>query len=215
MRKLSLFSLLAFSFAFIITSCTKEGPEGPVGATGAQGPTGATGPTGPTGPTGLTGPAGSANVTYSAWYGPGSGGGTAWAGAINFGTQTNYVDKAAPGVTSTMISQGVILVYARLNGYATTIWPTGNVSNMPITVMYVSGGTQIDTWRAEYTVGNIRVNFQNSTNLYLPAGMSTGYEFRYVLIPGAVSGGRSASHTKEELQSMSYNQVCQLYNIQP
>lgn len=227
MRKFSLLSILLLAFAFIASNCTKEGPEGPAGATGPQGPTGlggaagATGPTGPTGPSGPTGPqgpAGTANVIYSAWYGPGAGGGTPWAGAVNFGIQTNFVDKAAPGVTATMMNQGAIIVYARLNGYNTAIWPTGNVSIMPITVMYVSGGTQIDTWRAEYTVGNIRVNFQNNNNLYLPTGMSTTYEFRYVLIPGGVAGGRNANvgntgYSLEQFKTMSYEEATRALRI--
>src|ERR1700741_3785109 len=134
MRKFRLLSLLLLAFAFIAVNCTKEGPEGPAGATGPQGPVGATGsggptgpsgPTGPAGPTGPQGPPGTANVIYSTWYGPGVNGGTAWAGAVNLGTQTNFVDKPAPGVTASMITQGAIIVYARLNGYVTSVWPAG------------------------------------------------------------------------------------------
>jgi len=228
MRKFRLLSLLVLAITFITVSCTKEGPEGPAGATGVQGPTGATGaagaagpagPAGPAGTTGATGPAGTANVIYSGWFGPGTGGGTAWAGAIQFGTQTNFVDKAAPGITATMMTQGAILVYGRLNGYNVAIWPTNNVSQLPVTVQYVSGTSQVDTWRGEASVGNLRINFQNSGNLYLPAGMGLAHEFRYVLIPGGVAGGRGAGpymgYTEQQLRSMSYQDVCSAFNIVP
>jgi hypothetical protein len=50
-------------------------------------------------------------------------------------------------------------------------------------------------------------------------GFSDGsYSTRYVIIPGGVAGGRmvtgpAAGHTVEELRAMSYQQICQMFNI--
>jgi hypothetical protein len=220
MRKFKLLSLLLLVIAFITINCTKEGPEGPAGATGAQGPTGGSGgagptgpagpsgPAGPTGPTGPQGPAGTANVIYSAWFTSG-----AWTGT---GTNYAYFDKAAPGATAAIRDNGVILAYARLSGDATNIRP------LPATT---GTGSAIILWNFLSTaVGNIRFSVENPAAIVNP---SVANEFRYVLIPGTVLGGRSAggvnvptgvggtNYTIAQIKAMSYSQVCRLFNIQP
>lgn len=218
MRKLRLLSLLAFAVAFIAISCTKEGPEGPAGATGAQGPTGATGPVGPTGPTGPTGPsgptgptgpqgpAGTANVIYSAWA------------TSPFATRDTSVDGTlfkvthinAPSLSAAILSQGVVITYMRLpGGIETTMLPFASMA----------GGTTsiISTWNvAQKIFINRHTVGCNTAGCLL--GMSSLLEYRYVLIPGAVSGGRfsgvgGTSYTAEEIKAMPYARVCQLFNI--
>ena len=121
MRKFRLLSLLFLAISFIAVSCTKEGPEGPAGATGAQGPAGiggttgatgpagATGPQGPVGPTGPQGPAGTANVIYSSWFTFAT---ADWVDSaiVNVGSAKRAI-RTAPGITSTVMNQGVILSY--------------------------------------------------------------------------------------------------------
>lgn len=188
MRKSRLLSLLLIAVAFLAVNCTKEGPEGPAGATGPQGPAGASGATGATG---ATGPAGTANVIYSAWFTSG-----AWVGS---GTTFAYFDKAAPGVTAAIRDNGVILAYARLAGDATNIRP------LPATT---GGGVSSILWNFLSTaVGTIRFTVESSAVI----APSATNEFRYVLIPGGVLGGRGTETI--DPRSLSYDEVCALYNI--
>lgn len=220
MRKFRLLSLLALAITFIAASCTKEGPEGPAGGTGAQGPTGATGatgptgpvgptgPAGPTGPTGPQGPAGTANVIYSAWA------------TSPFATRDTTVDGTlyrithinAPSLSASILNQGVVLTYTRLV-------PGIEPSLLPFASNAGGSSTIIGTWN---TTQKIFIN-RITIGCNLPAcliGLSTFLEYRYVLIPGVVSGGRSATvpgtnYTVDQIKAMSYERVCQLFKIQP
>ncbi|MBL7733639.1 MAG: collagen-like protein [Chitinophagaceae bacterium] len=216
MRKLRLLSLLAFAVAFIAISCTKEGPEGPVGATGPQGPTGATGgngatgptgPQGPQGPTGPQGPAGTANVIYSAWA-------TSPFAARDTtvdGTLYRVTHITAPSLSTAILNQGVVLTYLRLAGVLeTTMLPFASYSGGTTSIMSTWNVSQ-KIFINRHTVGC------NAAGCLL--GISSSIEYRYVLIPGAVSGGRNAGgvggtgYSAEELKGMSYERVCQLLNI--
>lgn len=218
MRKLRLLSILALATTFIVISCTKEGPEGPVGATGPQGPTGATGATGPTGPTGPQGPAGptgpqgpagSANVIYSAWA-------TSTSGirdtTVDGGTFFKVTHITAPSLSQAILDQGLVLTYMRLTGVVP-------VTALPYTAM--AGGTTsiISTWNV---VQKIFINRHtvNCASAACAIGMSSSLEYRYILIPGAIAGGRSAgvggtNYTAEQLKAMPYEQVCRLFNVKP
>ncbi len=226
MRKINLFSLLALAITFLAVSCTKEGPEGPAGAQGAQGPTGAQGPVGPTGPTGPTGPAGptgpvgpqgpagTANVIYSSWAAVST-------FTIIDTTLPDFVSvkrwiRPAPSLTQAIVDNGIVLSYCRV--------PIGGVSvNGPNLLPYIFPfGSSI------FLLNQIPVA---SKIIYYTADMTTGVgwtpngilEIRYVLIPGGVSGGRSAEkaceingqvYTENQLKAMSYQQICALLKIQ-
>ncbi len=218
MRKFRLLSLLLLAIAFIAINCTKEGPEGPVGSTGAQGPTGipgatgAAGPAGPTGPagttgaTGATGPIGTANVIYSAWTADIS---TDWAdstmGLLGTAKRRNV---AAPGVSLSIMNQGLVFVYSR--GAA-----TGPSAPLPFAFLFL--GTNFNLgYRLD--VGRI-ILYMNNPNTGAAVPISAfGGDFRYVLIPGGVAGGRSTglggtNYTAAQLRAMSYSQICTLFNI--
>lgn len=218
MRKFRLLSLLALAFAFIAVSCTKEGPEGPAGATGPQGPVGANGATGPAGPIGPTGPAGAtgatgpqgppgtANVIYSSWA------------TSPFATRDTTVDGTlfkvthinAPSLSQAILDQGVVLTYLRLTGV------------VPVTVLpfaSMAGGTTsiMATWNV---LQKIFIN-RHTVNCNLAGcllNISNAIEYRYVLIPGVVAGGRSAgvggtNYTPDQVRAMSYEQVCRIFNV--
>ena len=221
MRKYRLLSLLALAITFLAVSCTKEGPEGPVGAAGAQGPTGPVGPTGPAGPTGPTGPAGptgptgpqgppgTANVIYSVWFSP-----TAWLGSPGGQPDLDrYFDRAAPGVTTSIIDNGVVLGYCKLVGAPAIVQP------LPATT---TSGTTTVIWNFSIlTTGTLRyyVDFIDNAFAFNPALTN---QFRYVIIPGGVAGGRTAEkaaeinghvYTESDLKAMSYEQICNLLRI--
>ncbi len=165
-------------------------PQGTSGAAGAQG---------------ATGEAGTANVIYSDWFTP-----SAYALSVNFGENNIYYDQAATGITQVILDSGVVLTYGKLDGYTSTIWPTNQVAQLPITVVYQSSGAQIDTWSAYATVGNLRINFTNNTNLYTNTGLSTSHTFRYILIPGGVHGNRLSGPLPDY---SDYEAVCKYYGI--
>lgn len=182
--KLSIASLLIV-ISFITLSCSEEGPAGPAGPAG---PTGATGATGALGATGATGPTGTANVVYGEWYTP-----AAYDVTTVFGMKKFTNTVAVPEITQELLDNGVVLVYGKLLGYNPSIWPAGQVSQLPITLTYVSGSTVYDTWSALATVGNLKIEFVNSGNIY--NSISNAHQFRFVAIPGGVAaaGGRLAN----------------------
>ncbi len=225
MKKFRFLSLLFLAVTFILVNCTKEGPQGPSGATGPQGPagntgatgaTGATGPAGPQGPVGATGPAGpqgpvgatgatgSANVIYSAWINTGS---VTWADTTNpdLGTISAASIYTAT-VTSSIINQGVVLGY----------WQnSGNTNPMPY--LFNSG----DILQISFIpyVGRVMFYIADLTTSDASGLVPNGL-MRYIIIPGAVAGGRMAGwqptyygYTAEQLKAMSYHQVCGLLHI--
>jgi hypothetical protein len=225
MRKFRLLSLLLLAIAFIAVQCTKEGPEGPAGATGPQGPVGATGatgaagptgPAGPAGPTGPTGPAGTANVIYSPWTNFAAASWSAPSGG-NPINERNY-NIAAPGVTATMIDRGLVVTYVKT--------PAGNTYSLPVIFFYNAGPAVQQYLDSRLFVGQIQLRFFNVSSITDPGTIDAPAQYRYILIPGGVAGGRSANGEKEveirgqiytetELKSMSYQQLCSLLNIQP
>lgn len=221
MRKFKSLSLLLLATAFVFVNCSKEGPEGPGGATGPQGPAGATGPAGAagtagaTGATGAAGPAGSANVIYSAWF---SFTGADWADSTmpNIGTAARAI-KLAPGITTNIINQGVILSYM-----AFTTNPNTAFYSLPFNVTGYSPGGVIGFLPVTGKV--VYYSVENGGTSGGP--VSTLFSFRYVIIPGGVAGGRGGNtekiaeikgqyYTETQLKAMSYSQVCTLLNIAP
>ena len=225
MRKFKLFSLLSLAIVFIALSCTKEGPEGPAGATGPQGPVGLggpagptgpigpSGPAGPTGPTGPQGPAGTANVIYTAWT---SFQEASWVLENYFGQTARRHPITAPGVTTAMINQGVVLVYFR----------GGGATEPTILPLQFFNFTQPKWQLINYTltVGTIQVRFMNLNDNLDPgvfgAPTNANNQWRYVLIPGGVAGGRATgvggtSYTAEQVKAMPYLEMCRVFKIQP
>lgn len=129
---------------------------------------------------GPQGPAGTANVIYSDWYTPAT-----YAKTTVFGTTYFTANIAASKITQAILDNGTVVVYAKLNGYNPVIWPTDQVSQLPISINYMSGTTpNLDVWSAAYTVGNVSISLTSSTNAY--SSISNAHQFRYVIIPGGV-----------------------------
>lgn len=218
MRKFSSLSLLFLAISFIAVSCTKEGPEGPAGATGPQGPagiagstgatgaTGATGPQGPVGPVGPQGPAGTANVIYSNWFSFAT---TDWVDTTmtNLGT-VRRANKFTASVTQSVVDGGVVL------GYFATSLPAVGAYTLPfitnttpaLNIAHLATAGRVIFYAGVVQTGGGAVN--------IPAT----YAFRYVIIPGGVAGGRSATvgntgYTADQLKAMPYEDVVRVLNI--
>ena len=153
---------------------------------------------------GPAGPAGSANVIYADWIKP-----TAYKKDTVFETYHFYYDIAASKITQAILDNGTVIVYARLNGYNTLIWPVNNVAALPIILNYkfATGGiTYTDTWSAITSVGKIRIDFVNNNNFY--NNIATTHSFRYVIIPGGMHTA-SVTHTNFN----NYAEVKQVFNL--
>jgi len=213
-------SLSLLAFVFIMASCTKEGPAGPQGVAGSQGaagatgapgtpgttgPTGPTGPQGPQGPTGPQGPAGTANVIYSGWFAAST---LTWADSTHATLGTiSRGNRAAPGVTAAVIDNGVVTSYYRASS-------TGAATALPMlsgtTANLIQYATLLRAGTITYFVANLTSG--NATGVVPPG------EFRYVIIPGSVAGGRMMSgpasgYSVSQLQRMPYDQVASLLHL--
>ena len=186
------FPLFALGVILILFSCTKQGPTGATGPQGPQGPAGSPGVAGPKGDTGT------ANVMYSDWFTPDT-----YTKDTVFGTYHFYYDKPDSAITQEILDSGIVLTYGKLDGYTSLIWPTNQVSLMPITLVYRIGATiYTDSWSALATVGNLRIQFTNDKNYY--NSVSPDHQFRYIIIPGGV---KAFSIPKD------YKTLCQQYKI--
>ncbi len=202
MKKINNLLFVLAAAALFLSSCGKDGAVGPQGPIG---PSGATGPTGPTGTTGATGAKGTANVIYSNWFTLSP---KTYKKDTVFTTWHIYADTAIAGFTQTVLDKGTVLVYGKLVGYNPTIWPTDQVSPMPITITYIEGSTTYtDVWSALATPGNLRIDFVDNQNLY--GSISSAHQYRYVIIPGA----QLAAAVKNHVNLKNYGEVKQAFNL--
>jgi len=196
MRKFRLLSLLLVTIAFLAVNCTKEGPEGPAGAAGPQGP------------------AGTANVIYSSWINEGPWADTSMVSLeVVSGGKASRMIVAAPSLSSAVLDQGVVLSYIK-----TSLSP-GSPILLPY---YIGGNSGLIEIGSRPQIQKIIYYwyFPTSPGTQATGALGASTQFRYVIIPGAVSGGRMANgqttyygRTETELKSMSYHDVCTLFSI--
>jgi hypothetical protein len=182
MKKYVLLAVTAIASIFIVTSC-KKGDIGPQGLQGPQGP---------------QGPVGSPNVMYSNWFTPAT-----YKKDTIFGSWGFSHTQPVAAITQPILDSGVVLTFAKLQGYNSLVWPAGQVGQLPITITYMQGGIQNDTWHARAFVGNLKIRFVNDNNIY--TSIANQHQFRYIIIPGAVAAGR--------MRQLSYEELCRQYNI--
>ncbi len=225
MRKLRLLSILLLAIVFVFVNCTKEGPEGPVGGTGAQGPTGATGangatgPVGPTGPLGPVGPAGptgatgSANVIYSAWLtSPYASRDTSIDGTCH---RVRHLD--APSLIAAILNQGVMITYMRVGSIGPYLLPyTSDAGGATNQIEAIYAVQKIFVTRK--TFGSCRFTAADPGTAPVLVNLPGSLEYRYILIPGVIGGGRimsgaAAGYTPEQLKAMTYEEIIRLFNI--
>ncbi|MCR6719006.1 MAG: hypothetical protein NVV59_01685 [Chitinophagaceae bacterium] len=126
--------------------------------------------------------------------------------------------KAAPGVTQAVLNNGLVLSYMKLNPDGTS-GNTSSIRQLP----YTNPGAGNEYIQLAYT-GNITYAHISTAVPGVAVTASSGsLEFRYVIIPGSVSGGRSATdqffeingeyYTGASLKTMPYQQLCALLNI--
>jgi len=143
---------------------------------------------------GEPGPAGlDATVYYSQWITPSD-----WLGTSG----DWYFDVNAPDLKADIVESGVILAYVSLDG---DVYESNAVRPLPAYAV----GANWDFLIPEYEV----IEF---TSDMISKPLTTGNNFRFIAIPGNVETLKSASiknKSEQELKSMSYKDVCKLYNI--
>jgi len=171
-----------------------RGAQGPKGDKGDRGETGPQGPRGATGATGPQGPAGTANVIYSNWMSFSQ----SQRDTVIDGTNLKVNHLAAPKLTQSIIDNGLVVVYWR---YLST------VVQLPYTSDAGSGTGPAKTSTISFVpkpgvIYITRYTHDNSASI----GFGT-IQFRYVLIPGAVSA------TIGNINLEDYNAVRTAFNI--
>jgi hypothetical protein len=157
-----------------------------IGCSKSNGTKGDTGATGPAGATGATGAAGPDSVLHSAWL------------SLNtpFVSDDSLYEEsiAAAGITQDIIDNGAILAYLGFDD------GSGGTQ-----VLSANSGVFTDL-QISYSVGAIQV---------LALDDYSGVGFRYVLIPGSILTGNSSGkkYTKQQVQSMSYQQVQKTFGL--
>ena len=179
-----------FLIALLALSC-KKGDTGPAGATGT------------------------ANVIYSDWFTPAS-----YKKDTVFGSYGFNYDTAVAGITQPIVDSGTVIVFGKLDGYITNVWPTAQVAALPIIITYMDGSTpNIDTWSALVTTGNLRIRLVSSLNAY--GSISHAHQFRYIIIPGGTKATASVTpgqvtgrgNVLLNYSHMSYEAVCQQLGV--
>ncbi|SDS50341.1 hypothetical protein SAMN05216490_1271 [Mucilaginibacter mallensis] len=132
-------------------------------------------------PVSLQGPPGTANVMYTDWFTP-----PTYKKDTVFGVYGFSAKEAIPAITQSILDNGTVITYGKLNGYVSSIWPTNQVSELPISITYMDGSAaNIDTWSAFATPGTLEIRLVSSLNAY--GGISNAHQFRCIVIPGGVN----------------------------
>jgi hypothetical protein len=192
----------------LAASCTKEGPQGPTGSQGSQGANGISGATGQTGAQGPQGNPGTANVIFSAWS---LGSSMTWSDTTVSSVPYKSSAWVSASLTQDVLDNGAVLIYART--------PDNFVYQLPA-AMYTGATTMdFDQYRSIGSVGSLTLLHTKSVGgiFEAPTGQQN-VSFRYVFIPGGVSSGRVASgpvagYSIEQLQTMPYAQIANLFRI--
>jgi hypothetical protein len=143
---------------------------------------------GPQGPSGKD-----ATVYYSEWFTP-----VTWSG----GSGDWFFAANAPDLTQPIVENGVVLAYCWL---ADDVYEGTTVRLLPA---YAAGAN----WSfLIHQYGSIEF----TSDMFGPP-LTTGNKFRFVAIPGTITALKSTAsgaRSEKELRSMSYSEICRLYNI--
>jgi hypothetical protein len=162
-----------------------------IGCEGEQGPKGDPGEQGEQGIQGVKGDQGdpgTANVIYSEWATLDG----VWRDTSMFGGSFKVNHLMAADVTEDIMDNGVVLCYA---SYASSVTP------LPYTNSSYTMSFQLDPGKVLFTT--IKPDLTGGVELI------NTMEFRYIIIPG----GTAATKAAVDYNSMSYSEVCSMFDI--
>lgn len=190
MKTLKLMSMLLL-ITIVAISCKKEtGPTGPAGANGTNGTNGATG---------------TANVIYSQWIGFDA---AKWSAAVTeFGKTMRIYTDSTNIITQKVVDSAAVLVYFKAIGNNQTSQLPMNFYGLTAFVnQYI--GFRISKGALQILLYDIDDNNDPGTF----SGTPTTNAYRYIIIPGGVPMSGSKM-TNQQLKAMTYQQVCNYFNI--
>lgn len=157
---------------------------------------------------------------YSNWFTPTQNGG--WLDTVINGVASQKkFNKAASGISLSILNTGLVLAYVKLNpdGAGGT---TSSIRQLP----YANPGSATENVTINYLGSITYAVISTSSPGVAVAAQSSALEFRYLIIPGAVVSGRSIDqitdkfveingkvYTESQLRTIPYEQVCSLLNI--
>jgi hypothetical protein len=112
--------------------------------------------------------------------------------------------EAVASITASVINSGAVLVYFRI------------LSNESHPLPFVNfNASQPSTWSYQPQPGNMIYSFFLHTNpaFPYPASPSLSNQYRWIVIPGSVLGGRTLGYSMDELKALPYEKICQLFKI--
>lgn len=203
--------LVIISALALTTACKKpeKGDMGPAGPSGAAGVTGATGVTGAVGATGSTG---SANVIFSAWQtSP-----TASRDTTVDGTCMRIRHLYAPSLTQGILDSGLVITYFRVGSIGPYQLPyTSDAGGATNQIGCIYNKNKLFIYRE--TFGSCRFTSASAGTAPVLINLPSSLEYRYVIIPGTISGGRLMQGTNQfdiaSIKNMPYEAVRKQFNI--
>lgn len=167
-----------------------------------RGDNGIDGKDGKDGVNGQAGANGNANVIVGDWFTP-----NAYTMQTVYGIRTfSYVLNDSK-LTKEVLDKGTVLVYGNLRGYVTDIWPTDQVSLLPISLTYIYlDVTMTDTWSVNLSPSKLKIQAVNDKNNY--SSFTPLNRFRYIIIP-AGTGNKNAN----QIDYNDYESVKKFYNL--
>ncbi|MBK7668811.1 MAG: hypothetical protein IPJ32_16625 [Sphingobacteriaceae bacterium] len=170
------------------------------------------GDVGPTGPIGSTGATGSPNVIYSDWQ-------TSLSASRDTtidGTCFRLRHLNAPSLTQGILDSGLVITYMRVGSIGPYLLPytsdAGGATNQ-LNCVYKTNVIYL----TRHTFGSCRFTSASPGTEPVLVNLPSSLEYRYVIIPGAIAGGRyiQSNNTMsiEEIKKLSYEQMLIKFNI--
>jgi hypothetical protein len=138
-------------------------------------------------------------VIYSNWTAATS---FTWADTAIFSQNYSRAIWNTSSLTASIISNGTILVYFNISG--------GPVYQMPFNLYFGNSG-DFEVHQFQAVAGKLFLYYTYTIGGAFPSppvSSPVGGNYRYIIIPGSVLGGRT-----RDPHTMSYQQVCQTYGI--
>ncbi|GAC1418330.1 MAG: hypothetical protein NVS1B13_07500 [Flavisolibacter sp.] len=140
-------------------------------------------------------------MIYSGWF-PAS----KWVRALDSVADYTF-DKSAPTISTSIINNGVIMAYMKL------VADSGAIRQLPATII-TSNFFAHHGYLIPPGGGKLRFTFNNYGGTNLP---DTATQYRYLIIPGGLVGGRILLHgslyTSQQLGGMDYSEIKQIFHL--
>lgn len=170
------------------------------------------GDAGPTGPIGSTGATGSPNVIYSDWQTSPS----ASRDTTIDGTCLRLRHLNAPSLTQGILDSGLVITYMRVGSIGPYLLPytsdAGGATNQ-LNCVYKTNVIYL----TRHTFGSCRFTSASPGTEPVLVNLPSSLEYRYVIIPGAIAGGRliqtNNTMSFEEIKNLSYEQMLIKFKI--